>query len=162
VERIARALRLNPNYDWAWRTLDDWSRELGRPEATAELAREITRQWRGDPRAWLALARVLDGPEALEERLAALERAIALNPHDVEPHDLKAELLDESGQFDEAEAACRPSGVGRAAAGPAPGPRRVDRRRPRRPLEGHGPHAAGARREPRLRLGMVPARRVGP
>ena len=46
--------------------------------APAELAREITQQRRGDSRAWLAMARVVQGPEALEERLAALDQASAL------------------------------------------------------------------------------------
>ena len=72
----------------------------------AELARELTRQRRGDHRTWLALARVLDGPEALEERLAALDRATELDPREIEPHDLKAELLAGSARFAEAEAAC--------------------------------------------------------
>ncbi len=108
LERLALALRLDPGYEWAWRTLADWSNELGRPEAPAELAREITRRRGGDVRAWLALARGLDGPEALDERLAALDRAIAIDPRDLESHDLKAELLAESGRFDEADQACSP------------------------------------------------------
>ncbi|MDR3617985.1 MAG: tetratricopeptide repeat protein [Paludisphaera borealis] len=112
VERMARSLRIDPGYEWAWRTLAAWSRELERPEATAELAREVAQQRRGDSRAWLALARMLSGPETLDERLEALDRAAALAPRSAEPHDLKAEVLAESGRFDEAEAACRPPSWG--------------------------------------------------
>ena len=109
AERIARALRLDPAYEWAWDTLASWSADLGRPRTAANLARELTRTRGGDARAWLALARVLDGPEACDERIAALDRAAALDPRALEPHDRKAELLVEAGRFDEAEAACRPS-----------------------------------------------------
>jgi tetratricopeptide (TPR) repeat protein len=111
-ERLSLALRLNPAYDWAWRALAGWSGELERPDAPASLAREIARQRPGDGRAWLALARAIDGPDDLDERLGAIDRAAALSPRDPEPHDLKAEALAEAGRFDEAEAACLPPSWG--------------------------------------------------
>lgn len=110
--RIAQAVRVDPGYQWAWETFDTWSTELGRPGAAAELARELTQTRAGDARGWLALARTLDGPGALDERLAALDRAAALEPRDFDPYDLKAELLAEAGRFDEAEAACHPPAFG--------------------------------------------------
>ena len=61
----------------------------------------------GEARSWLTLARALDGPEALEERLEALEKAVALDPRNGEALDLRAELLAGAGRIDDARAACR-------------------------------------------------------
>src|SRR5205823_9979946 len=47
-------------------------------------------------------------PEQTAEALAALDAAIALDPRNVEAHDLKAERLADAGRFDEALAAARP------------------------------------------------------
>jgi tetratricopeptide (TPR) repeat protein len=107
LDRLLHALRLDPDYDWAWDTLCDWSQQLDRPGLPVELARELTQLRGGEARNWLALARLLDGPDQLNERLEALDRAIALEPRDHSPHDLKAQLLAEAGRWDEAEAACR-------------------------------------------------------
>jgi tetratricopeptide (TPR) repeat protein len=111
-ERLRHALRLDPEYDWAWETLRAWSGELGRPGAPADLARELASARGGEAGVWLRLARELDGPDDLDERLAALDRAIALDPRLTQAHDLKAELLAEAGRFDEASAACRPPAWG--------------------------------------------------
>jgi hypothetical protein len=97
---------LEPGYDWAWAELRDWARQLGKPEVAGEFARDLTRRRGGEPRSWLMLARILDRPEDQEERLAALERALTLNPHLEEAYDLKADLLAWAGRFDAAEAAC--------------------------------------------------------
>jgi tetratricopeptide (TPR) repeat protein len=112
LDRLAHALRLDPGPDGAWTILGDWSRELGRPELPLELARELTAQRGGEARSWVVLARLLDGPDRLDERLAALERAVALNPRADAAYDLKAQLLAEAGRWDQAEAACRPSAWG--------------------------------------------------
>lgn len=106
VERLLQALRLEPGYEWAWETLREWSEKLKRPELPLNLARELTEQRGGEARSWLKLARVLSGPDALAERLAAIDRAIALDPRQFEPYDLKAEVLAEAGRFEDASAAC--------------------------------------------------------
>lgn len=108
LERLLHALRLEPDYDWGWDTLARWARELKRPGLPVELARELTEKRGGEARNWLRLARSLDGPEHLEERLAAFDRAIALDPRDFTAYDLKAELLAQAGRWDEAEALCGP------------------------------------------------------
>jgi tetratricopeptide (TPR) repeat protein len=108
--RLAQAVRLDPGYEWAWNTLGEWLDSLGRPGELVELARELTRTHAGLPRVWLELARRLQGdaPEVLEERLAALDRGVTLDPEETEFYDLKAAILARAGRYDEAIAACRP------------------------------------------------------
>ena len=78
------------------------------PDEPAELARELTRDRAGDPRVWMRLARLLHHPRHNDEVLAALDQAIALEPKNVEAHDLKAERLAEMGRFDAALEAAQP------------------------------------------------------
>jgi tetratricopeptide (TPR) repeat protein len=108
LTHIAQAVRLEPGYQWAWQSFVTWCGELGGSERPAELARELVAQRPGDVRVWMALARVLERPDFIEERLNALDTASAIDPSYAESYDLKAELLAESGRFDEAEAACHP------------------------------------------------------
>lgn len=109
IERLRIALRIDPGYDWAWRHLGLWTERLNEPDRAADIAREVCRLRPGDPRGWLALARMLQGPDTNDEVLAALDRAIALNPRGLEAYDLKAERLAEMGRFDEAKAAATPA-----------------------------------------------------
>lgn len=108
LDRAKRAVRHEPVYDWAWHAIQVWAERLEVPDEPAELARELTRERPGDPRVWLRLARLLHHPRFNDEALAALDRAIALDPKNVEAHDLKAERLAEMGRFDEALAAAQP------------------------------------------------------
>lgn len=112
--RIAHAVRLEPEYDWAWACLREWGEVLGRPRTAEQMARDLTVRRAGESRSWLVLARTLDGgaPAALEERLAALAKAAELEPRLVEAYDLRAELLAAAERWDEALAACRPAAWG--------------------------------------------------
>lgn len=110
LERLKQALQMEPGYEWAWGMLRQWSTELGRPEEAAELARDLARRRPREARSWLMLGGVLSGPDALEERLAAYDRALELNPRCIEAANGRAELLAEAGRFDEALEACRPAG----------------------------------------------------
>ncbi len=58
---------------------------------------------------WLVLASLLDAPEERSEAVAALDRALELDPRNIEAHGRKADLFISDGQFDEALAACRPA-----------------------------------------------------
>ena len=109
IERLRIALKIDPGYDWAWRHLGIWTERLGTPDRAAEITREVCRVRPGDPRGWLALARMLQGPESNDEVLAALCKAIALNPRGLEAYDLKAERLADMGRYDEAKAAATPA-----------------------------------------------------
>ncbi len=107
IDRVIKALRLDPSYEWAWEALRNWSSQKDRPELPAELARELAGRRGGEARSWLTLARALDGPDALEERLGALEKAVALDPRNGEAIDLRVELLAGAGRIDDARDACR-------------------------------------------------------
>lgn len=108
LERVRAALRADPGYEWAWDSLVEWSSGLGRRDVAEGFARELTAARPGEARSWLKLAQTLSRPEDREERLAALDRALALNPQLQDAWDLKAVLLGSAGRWDEAEAACRP------------------------------------------------------
>lgn len=112
VERIRRAIQLDPDYPWAWHTLRYWSRELGRPGLPVETARELATRRGGESRSWLILAGVLDTPKDFSERLAALDRALQLDPRLVEAHEIRAITLAAMRRLGEAEAACRPAVFG--------------------------------------------------
>lgn len=71
-------------------------------------ARELTEAWPDEPRHWLLLEAALGQANApSEERLAALERASALDPGLVEALDRRAVLLARLSRYDEAAALCR-------------------------------------------------------
>lgn len=106
LERIQHVLRLHPGYDWAWNALRDWCRQMDKADAAAQFVRELTERRPGEARSWLMLARTLFQAEELQDRLDALDRALALNPRLADAHDLRAELLALAGRFEEALAAC--------------------------------------------------------
>lgn len=108
LDRAKTAIRHEPGYDYAWHLVQLWSDRLEVPDEPAELARELTRDRGGDPRVWLRLARLLHHPRHNDEVLAALDKAVAFDPKNVEAHDLKAERLAEMGKYEDALAAAQP------------------------------------------------------
>ena len=108
LDRAKTAVRHEPGYDYAWHLVQAWSDRLEVPDEAADLARELTRDRAGDPRVWLRLARLLHNPRYNEEVLAALDKAVALDPKNVEAHDLRAERLAEMGKYEDALAAAQP------------------------------------------------------
>jgi tetratricopeptide (TPR) repeat protein len=110
LEILQEAVKRAPGYGWAWESLDRYAGLLGQPHIPGELARELTASRPGETSCWLRLAQALPGTAgaALAERLAAIDRALALNPRLNEGHDLRAALLAQAGRYDEALAACTP------------------------------------------------------
>ena len=112
LDRAKRAVRLDPGIDprldTAWTAVMVWTDRLDVPEEALELARELTTARPGDPRAWLRLARCLGDNRQSDEALAALAKAVTLDPRNVEAHDMRAERLAAMGRFDEALAAAKP------------------------------------------------------
>ncbi|MGC3966199.1 MAG: hypothetical protein QM775_02140 [Pirellulales bacterium] len=82
------------------------------PQRVVEAARKLVERNPTHARSWLVLARVLEGDDLLDERLAALSKAAELNPLGTEPHVQRSKLLAQAGRFDEAIAACRPKTFG--------------------------------------------------
>jgi predicted Zn-dependent protease len=112
VARAKRAADLEPGYPWVWDALRRWTTEMGKPEEGLQIARELTAKRAGEARSWLVLARMLAEPDQMTERLAALEKAIELNPRSVDAHEQRVRVLAELERYDEAEAACRPAAFG--------------------------------------------------
>jgi len=106
-----RAVRHEPGYDWAWGSVASWGERLDEPDAVVELARDLVKDRAGDPRVWMKLARALHRFEQSEEALAALDQAIALDPKNPDPYDLKSERLTEMGRFDEALETTKPAAL---------------------------------------------------
>ena len=111
LEILVDIVQHEPGFDWAWETLDHHARLLGEVPRLEAAARQLAAARPDNARAWLRLARTLNGSDEranLEESLDALERALKLNPRLEEAHDLRARLLANAGLFDEALAACHP------------------------------------------------------
>ncbi|HEV2692729.1 MAG TPA: C39 family peptidase, partial [Verrucomicrobiae bacterium] len=99
---LERALRIAPGYEWAWDLFREWATERGEPRRAADFVRTLTQERPGERRVWLMLARTLQGPDAMAERLDAIDKALALEQRSTEAWDLKAELLANGEQFDDA------------------------------------------------------------
>jgi tetratricopeptide (TPR) repeat protein len=108
LKHAEQAVRQEPGYDLAWSIVANWGERLDRPDAMLDLARDLARDRAGDARVFMKLARSLQRFDQTEEALAALDHAIALEPKNPEPYDLKAERLAEVGRYDEALAAANP------------------------------------------------------
>ncbi len=106
LDHVEESLRLAPGMDWAWEQLVTWAVEFGQPKRPEKFARQWVKNLPGDARGWEKLARVMDPAAPLSERLAAVNRALELNPRGHDAWDLKAELLANALQFDAAVAAC--------------------------------------------------------
>lgn len=121
IQRLEHALKLDPGYEYAWEALQAWSRgKKGEANRAAVLARELTQLRAGEARSWLILGKVLtDAP--LTERLAALDRALALDPRLSDAHDLRVILLADARRYEEAIAACSPAVFGEAVPTPLRG-----------------------------------------
>jgi tetratricopeptide (TPR) repeat protein len=113
VEELSRALRLLPDYAWALSTLSAVARRLGRPALPETLAEALVAERPGDARAWHLAGRTRT---TLDGQLAALDRALALEPLDPDVVAEKVSLLAEAGRIDDALAAAR----GPRWIGPAP------------------------------------------
>jgi tetratricopeptide (TPR) repeat protein len=106
LEAVERALRIEPDYDWAWNLLLSWSRAGNEPDRAANFAQELTKERSGEARVWLRFARMMSGASDRPERLAALDRSLELDPRLIDAWDLKGELLASSERFADALEAC--------------------------------------------------------
>ncbi|WP_428938547.1 tetratricopeptide repeat protein [Fontivita pretiosa] len=124
IQTIRHAVTLEPGYDWGWRALRRWAAELAQPQLLEEAIDDLLARRPGEARSWMILAENLTTAEKLEQRLAAVQKAIELSPRLIDAYDLKADLLASAGRIDEALAACAPAALvaegGNVADLPAP------------------------------------------
>ncbi|HEX3356402.1 MAG TPA: tetratricopeptide repeat protein [Tepidisphaeraceae bacterium] len=109
ISRCKQAVLLNPWLNSGWDSLKFWATQTNGQADLVEFARDVCKRRPGEAVAWLVLARVLDGPDTMTERIEACNAAIARAPHNSEAHDLKACLLLEHKHVDEAIKACDPA-----------------------------------------------------
>jgi cellulose synthase operon protein C len=107
LEAILAALVRFPKDEQAWHGAEAWAETLGRQEEVVAAANRLVRERPGEAESWLQLCRCLPRA-AMEEKLAALDKALDRDPRNLEVHDLKAQLLSEQARTAEARAACRP------------------------------------------------------
>lgn len=107
VDRLEKAAILEPGYESAWDSLSEHCRELGCEDRAIAAARGLAALRPGESRSWLRLASALP-MESLDEKLAALRRAIELNPRCDSAYDQQAVALALRERWDEAIAACNP------------------------------------------------------
>ena len=116
-DRAKLAVRLDlgtdPRAEIAWSAVLNWADRIDAPAEPLELTRELAEDRAGDPRAWLRYARTLAVADAsrAEELISALNRAVRLDPKNVEAYDLMAERLTALGRPDEALKAARPDAL---------------------------------------------------
>lgn len=109
IEQLHTAARQEPGYEFAWGQLRSWSEERNDPSIVNDLARELCRERPTEARSWMILADILSRPEDRAEAYEAIDKAIELNPHNVDAYATKAYYLVEEGRYDEAAATCQPA-----------------------------------------------------
>ena len=107
LDTIREAVLIEPTDEAAWDSFRDWALALGRAESVVALARDVAQAKPGRASTWYILAKVMIGFEELDERLKALDRAIAIEKRYIDAYDLKAQLLTEAQHFEQAIVACR-------------------------------------------------------
>lgn len=109
---LQEALKINPDYWWAWGALTEWSSAQGRATVALDLATAFAQARPGESQPWARLADLRLRVNRAAEALEAIERAITISPLDITAHDLRACVLVELRRFREAEDACRPATFG--------------------------------------------------
>ncbi len=107
LHHLTQAVEIEPGYNWAWDMLREWGEAAGRPEAAREAAQRLLRERPAEARSWMIQADMLSENHELDERLAALDKAIELAPDSWAATDIKARELAQAGRFEAALKLCR-------------------------------------------------------
>jgi cellulose synthase operon protein C len=99
------------HYTWAWEKLTEWSKVCECPEFAVKLVRELAQTHGQDARSWYFLAEIV-ADEQRPEALAALDRAIDLDPYYIDAYDFKARLLVRAEEYETALAVCNTAAWG--------------------------------------------------
>ncbi len=102
LEKIAHAVRLDPDYDFAWSALRSWCETLGKPDYDVEVANELCKERPDEARSWLKLAFCLDQPHQVDDAIEAIDKALAIEPFMISAYSQKANLHCSLGRFDKA------------------------------------------------------------
>ena len=102
LEKIAFAAQLDPDYDFAWSSMRSWCKQLDQPHYDVKVAGKLCSERPNEARSWLKLAYCLDQPHQVEDAIASLDKAIAIDPLLVLAYEQKAILHCEVGRFDQA------------------------------------------------------------
>ena len=102
IETAKRAVTIEPDYQWAWNAIKIWAEQIGDRSLPSTLARELTEKKPKDVRAWMNLADMLDTGAYSEERMAAIEEALKIDPFEPTALAMKANSLADARRFDEA------------------------------------------------------------
>ena len=112
LQQIAKAVRMEPGYDWGWAALRSWCQEMGQPDFDVEVAQELVKARPDEARSWLVLARCYDQEDQVQQSNDALDKAIELNPKCIEAYSMKAVNLCRMGDYAGARAAASPTAFG--------------------------------------------------
>jgi len=97
-----------PKEETGWRWADSWADALGKQDELLAAVRRLVYERPGEADSWMLLCRCLPR-SAMEEKLAAVDKALDRDPRNLDAHDLKAFLLAGQARYVEAKAACRPA-----------------------------------------------------
>ena len=111
LKLVAKAVRMQPGYEFGWVALRDWCAALGKPDYDVEVATELTKSRPHETRSWMMLALTLDQPHQVEEAIKALDKGLKINPHSIDCYSQKATLLCRLGMYDEALESVRPQAL---------------------------------------------------
>jgi len=81
LTHIEKALKNNPSYSWAWQRFRQFSNQLNKQQRPKEFARQLTVEKPTSPLAWTLLA---DNESDLNLRIGYLDKALSLNPTDID------------------------------------------------------------------------------
>ncbi|NND97346.1 MAG: tetratricopeptide repeat protein [Pirellulaceae bacterium] len=108
---LRRAGILEPSWDTPWRELRERSEAAGQRSIGIEAAHELVRQRPNDSYSHLRLAQMLNATDECDTSIAAIRRALELNPANVACHRVLVARLAEKGLLEAALAACQPQAV---------------------------------------------------
>jgi tetratricopeptide (TPR) repeat protein len=112
IQPLREACQLAPGYTWAWQTLTEWSRQIDDGSSVKQAAEFVMTSRPNDHRGFLRYAESCDQVPEIPQGLQMIQRALELEPRDVDSHNLKAYYLGRLHQWDEALAACQPAVFG--------------------------------------------------
>jgi cellulose synthase operon protein C len=109
IETITDVLKREPGLDLAWSKLTQWCDQIEQFEKPISVCKEIAANRPHDTRPWLMIANYTEDRLLFKNECeSALEKAISLEPRNVDIHCQKARMLAAEGELDKALQACHP------------------------------------------------------